>query len=71
MNIFQIIALIGTFSIAAVAMSFIYRISKHKDRVKELELQKEIMELELQKENAKIKSLEEENKKYDRIIDEK
>ena len=70
MNIFQVIALIGIFSISAMVMSFIYKIRTHKDKIKELELQKKIMELEIEKENVKIKSLEEENKKYDRIINE-
>jgi hypothetical protein len=36
-----------------------------------MEYQKKILELELEKETAHIKSLEEENKKYDRIINER
>ena len=64
------IAVVGTFSIPIVAIALSHKRKTQKDRIRELELQKEIMELELQKENTKIKLLEEENKKYDRIINE-
>jgi hypothetical protein len=37
-------------------------------RIKELELQKEILQLEVEKQNGMVKMLEEENKKYDKII---
>ena len=42
-----------------------------ENKIKELELQKEVLELELKNQEAKIKLLEEENKKYDRIINER
>jgi hypothetical protein len=37
-------------------------------KIKELELQKEILKLEIEKQNGMVKLLEEENKKYDKII---
>jgi hypothetical protein len=33
-----------------------------------MELEKEILELEIKKQNSQIKLLEEENKKYDKIL---
>ena len=39
-----------------------------RNKIRELELQKEIMELEIKKQDGKIKLLEEENKKYDNIL---
>jgi hypothetical protein len=44
--------------------------SRHKREVEleKLKYQKEILELEIQKQNSQIKLLEEENKKYDNII---
>ena len=64
------IAVTGAFAIPIVAMVLSHKGKNQKDRIKELQLKKEIMELELQKENVKIKLLEEENKKYDKIINE-
>ena len=65
-----LIAVIGAFAIPIVAITLSHKGKTQKSRIREMELQKEIMELELQKENVKIKLLEEENKKYDRIINE-
>ena len=56
-------------SIPIIAITFSFRAKTQKNRIKELELQREILELEIQKQNSSIKLLEEENKKYDRIID--
>jgi hypothetical protein len=55
-------------SIPIVAMTLSYRQKTQKNKIKELELQKEILELEIKKQNSKIRLLEEENKKYDKII---
>jgi hypothetical protein len=55
-------------SIPLVAITLSYKQTAQKNRIKELELQKEIMELEIEKQNGKVKLLEEENKKYDKII---
>ena len=55
-------------SIAGLAIVLSYMQKSQKTRIRELELQKEILQLEVEKQNASIKLLEEENKKYDRII---
>jgi hypothetical protein len=57
-------------SIPIVAITLSYRQKTQKNRIRELELQKEILGLEIKKQNSKIKLLEEENKKYDKIINE-
>ena len=56
-------------SIPIVAIVLSYKQKSHKDKIREMELQKEILELEITKQNASIKLLEEENKKYDKILD--
>jgi hypothetical protein len=55
-------------SIPILAISLSHRQKTQKNRIRELELQKEIIELEIKKQNSNIKLLEEENKKYDKII---
>ncbi|MDR0670083.1 MAG: hypothetical protein LBF95_08375 [Treponema sp.] len=55
-------------SIPIVAIALSYRQKTQKNRIRELELQKEILKLEIDKQDSKIKLLEEENKKYDKII---
>jgi hypothetical protein len=55
-------------SIPIIAISLSYRHKTQKNKIRELELKKEILELENEKQTIKIKLLEEENKKYDRII---
>jgi predicted kinase len=57
-------------SIPIIAIVLSYKQKTQKNRIREIELKKEILELEIQKQNATIKLLEEENKKYDKIIDE-
>jgi cell shape-determining protein MreC len=57
-------------SIPIVAITLSYKQKTQKNRIRELELQKEILELEIEKQNSKVKLLEEENKKYDKIINE-
>jgi hypothetical protein len=52
--------------IAAIVLSYKERTQKNK--IRELELQKEILKLEIEKQNGKVTLLEEENKKYDKII---
>ena len=48
---------------------YLYHVRKTQDnRIREMELQKEILQLELEKQNSKIRLLEEENKKLDRVI---
>ena len=65
-----LIAVIGTFSIPIIAIALSHKRKTQKDRIRELELQKEIMELEVRKQDGNIKLPEEENKKYDIIINE-
>jgi hypothetical protein len=57
-------------SIPIVAITLSYKQQTQKNKLRELELQKEIMELEIEKQNGAVKLLEEENKKYDKIINE-
>jgi hypothetical protein len=46
----------------------LYKISKNKTELKTLAEQRRIKELELESQNNQLKLLEEENKKYDRLI---
>ena len=55
-------------SIPIVAIILSHKKSAQKDRIRELELKKEIIELEIVKQNGQIKLLEAENKKLDREI---
>ena len=55
-------------SIPILAICFSHMQKTQKDRIRELELQKEILELENQKQNTKLRILEMENKEYDKII---
>jgi hypothetical protein len=55
-------------SIPIVAIVLNYKQKSHSSVIKELELKKEILQLEIEKQNGNIKLLEEENRKYDRII---
>jgi cell shape-determining protein MreC len=66
-----IIAIVALFIILPkTIVSFIGKNIKQKREVEleKIKYQKEILELEIQKQNNQIKLLEEENKKYDRII---
>jgi hypothetical protein len=59
--------------LAALAIPILAIVLSHNrrtqdTRIKELELQKEILKLEVEKQNGMVKMLEEENKKYDKII---
>jgi len=58
-------------SIPIIAIILGHRSSSQKIKIRELEIKKEILELEIVKQNSTIKLLEEENKKYDRILGEK
>jgi len=59
---------LAALAIPIIAIILGHRQSGQKIRLRELELKKEIMELEIKKQDITIKLLEEENKKYDRII---
>ena len=67
-----IIAIISIFIIApSIVFGFILLSKKEKNRIEVLKYQKEIIELEIRKDELKMKLLEEENRKYDRIIEER
>jgi aminopeptidase C len=51
--------------------TFAYKNKKNKHELKKLEYEKEILQLEIEKDNLRIRLLEEENKKLDRIINER
>jgi hypothetical protein len=55
-------------SIPIVAIVLSHNRKTQDNKIKELELQKEILRLEIEKQNGMVKLLEEENKKYDKII---
>ena len=55
-------------SIPIVAIALSHKRKTQNNRIKELELQKEILALEVEKQNSMVKLLEAENKKLDKII---
>jgi hypothetical protein len=57
-------------SIPIVAITLSHRQKTQKDKIRELELQKEILQLEVEKQNSKILLLEAESKTLDKIINE-
>ena len=63
-----IIVPLAALAIPIIAIILGHRSSGQKTKIRELELKKEIMELEIKKQDSTIKLLEEENKKFDRII---
>jgi len=63
-----IIIPLAVISIPIIAIVLSHARKTQNDRIKELELQKQILELEIEKQNGTVKLLEEENKKYDKII---
>ena len=58
----------GTLGLTGLVFLFVSKMVKEHFEVTKMKTQKEILELELQKQNNQIKLLEEESKKYDRII---
>ena len=59
---------LAVFSIPITAIVLSYKRKTQLDKIREMELQKEILELEIEKQNSKVKLLEEENKRLDRMI---
>jgi hypothetical protein len=55
-------------SIPIIAIVLSHNRKTQDTRLKEMELQKDILKLEIEKQNGMVKLLEEENKKYDKII---
>ena len=67
-----IVGLLITTGVLAIPLSAIvlsYKDKAQKNKLRELELQKEMLQLEIEKQNGKLKLLESENKKYDAIIE--
>ena len=59
---------LSAMSIPIIAMILSHRKKTQGNRIRELELQRDIIELEIRKQDSKIKLLEEENKNLDKII---
>ncbi|HAE22073.1 MAG TPA: hypothetical protein DCG47_07095 [Spirochaetaceae bacterium] len=57
------------FVLPVTVFGFILVIRKQKTDIHKLEIKRDMMELELQKDKISMKLLEEENRKYDRIIE--
>ena len=57
-------------SIPIIAITLSHKQAAQKNKIRELELQKEILELEIKKQSSTILLLEAENKKLDKIINE-
>jgi len=55
-------------SIPIIAIVLGHKQKTQKNKIREMELQKELLELEIEKQNSKIKLLEAENKNLDKII---
>jgi len=58
-------------SIPIIAIVLGHKQKSESNKLRELELKKELLELEVKKQDGQIKLLEEENKKLDKIIYEK
>ena len=72
MDMEGILAIIALFIVIPGAFfAYLNARNKRAKEVEKLKYQKEILELEIEKENVRIKLLEEENKKLDKIIYEK
>jgi len=68
MALVALIIVIGTLGLISAIFFFVSRIVKGHTEISKMKIQKEILELEIQKQNSQIKLLEEENKKYDKLI---
>jgi len=68
MEIIPLFIPFAALAIPIVAIALSHRQKTQNNKIKELELQKQILQLEVEKQNGRVKLLEEENKKYDKII---
>jgi hypothetical protein len=71
MDLMGIIVTIMALGLSGMALLLIHKWVKDDNEMKKIKMQKEVSELEIEKMDKKIKLLEEENKRYDRIINEK
>jgi hypothetical protein len=67
MNVGLLVPLMAL-SIPIISIVLSHRRKSRDSKIREMELQKEILELEVKRQDSKIKLLEAENKKYDNII---
>ncbi|MDR2784060.1 MAG: hypothetical protein LBB48_09540 [Treponema sp.] len=58
----------GALGLTGTVFLFVNKIVKVDNELSIIKMRKEILELEVQKQNNQLKLLEEENKKYDKII---
>jgi len=65
-----LLSVAGTLGLIGMIFLFVGKMVKGHRDVSKMKIQKEILELEIIKQNNQIKLLEEENKKYDKIINE-
>jgi len=65
-----ILTIAGTLGLLGIIFLFVSKMVKGYNEVTKLKMQKEILELEIKKQDNQIKLLEEESKKYDKIINE-
>jgi len=70
MALTALIIAIGTLGLTGMVFLFVSKMVKEHFEITKMKAQKETLELEIQKQNNQIKLLEEENKKYDRMINE-
>jgi hypothetical protein len=64
-----IVAILSIFiALPGIIFTYAYKSKKDKTELKKLQYQKEILELEIRRDNRRIRLLEEENKKLDKII---
>lgn len=70
MDIAGIVAILSTLiGVPCIVFGFVLLNLRGKREIEKLKLQKEMMELEVQKEAVRMRLLEAENRKYDRMID--
>jgi hypothetical protein len=55
----------------ALTFGFIYLMRRKKVELEKIRYQKEILELEVEKEEIRLKAMIEENRKYDRLIEDR
>jgi beta-lactam-binding protein with PASTA domain len=69
MDATEIVAIVSSLVVLpGMIFLFVSNNKKRKAEIEKMKYQKELLELEIEKEKVQIKRLEEENKKYDRII---
>jgi len=70
METVAVITVVGTLGLIGIIFHFVGKMVKGHNELSKLKIQKKILELEIEKQNGQIKLLEEESKKYDKILNE-